>query len=62
MRLMSVAPLGSRAVTENVWVAVVAMAGMAAASVGGCWGPAIVFQVLARSQPVPVLAVSVIQV
>jgi hypothetical protein len=60
MRLMSVAPLGSLAVMVKVWVRFVDVAGVAERSVGGCWLP--MFQVAMGSQPVPVAALSVIQV
>jgi hypothetical protein len=59
MRLMSAAPLASRAVMVKAWVAVLVVAGVAEARVGGCWAP--VFQVLAVSQPVPRPVASTIQ-
>jgi hypothetical protein len=55
-----VAPLRSFAVIVNVWVVVVVLMGVTETRAGGCCGPT--FQVAIGSQPVPVLALSVIQV
>jgi len=58
---MSVAPFGSRPVSVKVCVVVLAVAGVAAASVGGCWTAAPMAQLAASCQPVPALAESVAQ-